>query len=158
MASRDVLDNRIDVWKDQYKDNQGVWRANQSTTGNYGQVLRGNIRPSDQPADGPLLPATLRNDGWIDVYEAPNGFGWRATFEADEGTLYRRTLGVHEDGPIVETSWVVYEEPIFPESSETPIGLMSAMPAETLWDKTKRYAAIVWEAVKHPIKTLQRRA
>ena len=50
------------------------------------------------------------------------------------------------------------EEPIFPESSETPIGLMSAMPAETLWDKTKRYAAIVWEAVKHPIKTLQRRA
>jgi len=110
MATRDVLDNRIDVWKDQYKDNQGVWRSAQSTTGNYGQVLRGNVRPSDQPADGPLLPATLRNEGWIDVYEAPNGFGWRATFEADEGTLYRRTASVHEDGPIVETAWAEWNE------------------------------------------------
>jgi len=109
MATRDVLDNRIDVWKDQYKDDQGVWRSAQSTTGNYGQVLRGNVRPSDQPADGPLLSATLRDDGWIDVYEAPNGFGWSATFEADEGTLYRRSLSVHEDGPIVETAWVVYD-------------------------------------------------
>ena len=117
MPTRDVMDNRIGVWKDQYKDNQGVWRANQSTTGNYGQVLRGNVRPSDQPADGPLLPATLRNEGWIDVYEAPSnaptgaGFGWIATFEADEaGTLYRRTASVHEDGPIVETAWAEWNE------------------------------------------------
>jgi len=123
MASRDVLDNRIDVWKDQYKDNQGIWRSAQSTTGNYGQVLRGDLRPSDQPADGPLLGPTLRNEGWIDVYEEPangphgGGFGWVATFEADEGTLYRRTVAVHEDGPIVETEWVEYEEPSEPLAS-----------------------------------------
>ena len=155
MASRDVLDNRIDVWKDQYKDNQKSWRTSSSTTGNYGQVLRGNVRPSDQPADGPLLPATLRNEGWIDVYEAPNGFGWRATFEADEGTLYRRSLSVHEDGPIVETDWVVYEEVILP--LDAPIGLLSAsLQPETLWAKTKRYASNTWKYLNTPIGDLWR--
>lgn len=110
MASRDVLDNRIDPWKDQYKDQQQGWRATSSTTGNFGQVLRGGGRPSDQPVDGPTLGAQLINDGWIDVYEAPNGFGWRATFEANEaGTLYRRSVSQHESEPLVETAWVLYE-------------------------------------------------
>lgn len=149
MATRDVLDNRIDVWKDQYKDDQGVWRANSSTTGNYGQVLRGNGRPSDQPLDGPPLSPGLRADGWIDVYEEPangphgGGFGWTAWFEADEGTLYRRSLSVHEDGPIVETGWEVYDP--------NPILL-----TETLWGRIKRYARNTWEFIKHPIKSLRR--
>ena len=129
MASRDVMDNRIDVWKDAHKDEQQLWRITLSTTGNYGQMLRGNVRPSDQPEDGPLLPPQLKDEGWIDVYEAPNGFGWRATFEATEDDdVYYRTLGSHEDGPLTETPWVLWVEP--EELTET---LLAGM-----WSATKR--------------------
>ena len=114
MASRDILDNRIDPWKDQYKDQEQFWRQTLSTTGNFGQVLRGNQRPSDQPEDGPALPPTLDDEGWVDVYEAPNGFGWIAPFEADEGTLYHRTVSQHEDGSLVETEWEIFTNEIEP--------------------------------------------
>ena len=113
-ASRNVMDIRIDVWKDAYKDGQRDWRRDTSATGNYAQVLRGNVRPGDQEDDGPQLPANLKDEGVINVYEQPAnapggaGFGWTAVFDADEGgTSYQRTLGVFEDGAIVETAWQV---------------------------------------------------
>jgi hypothetical protein len=117
MATRDVMDNRIDVWKDQYKDNQTPWRQNSSDTGNYGQVLRGNVRPSDQRLDGPPLPNNLKDEGAVNVYEQPAsapggaGFGWTAVFDVSEGaTDYTRTLGVFEDGDIVQTDWIEFVE------------------------------------------------
>lgn len=103
------MDSRIDVWKDHYKDLQKVWR--QSRGGGYGQVLRSNRRPSDQNEDGPLLPSTLKDDGWVDVYKAPNGYGWRAVFEASEGaSVYHKTISSHEDGPLVDVGWELYVE------------------------------------------------
>ncbi len=128
MATRDVLDNRIDVWKDVHKDEQTLGRASGTWGSNYGQMLRGNVRPSDQPEDAPLLPPQLKDEGWVDVKEAPNGFSWQATFEATEDVdVYRRTLGSHEDGPLTETPWVLWVEP--------------EMPTETLlasmWNATK---------------------
>ena len=107
MADRDTLDNRIDVWKDAYKDGQNEGRAASTWGSNYGQVLRGNGRPSDQAEDGVLLPANLRDEGWINVYEAPNGFGFEAVFEADEaGTVYHKTLKSHEGGAFVVSEWI----------------------------------------------------
>ena len=111
MATRDTLDNLLDVWKDAYKDGQNSGRASGTWGSNYGQVLRGNGRPSDQTEDGVLLPANLKDDGWIDVYEAPNGFGFRATFEADEaGTLYTKSLTSHEGGAFVISEWTEVPE------------------------------------------------
>jgi hypothetical protein len=102
------MDERIDVWKDQYKDLQTSWRQNSSDTGNYGQVLRGNVRPHDQRLDGPTLPPSLSGEGAINVYESGTGFGWYALFEATEDSvLYARTVEVFEDGPITETDWAV---------------------------------------------------
>jgi len=107
MASRDVLDERIDVWKDAYKDGQNEGRAARTWGDGFGQVLRGNGRPSDQAEDGVLLPANLKNDGWINVYEAPNGFGFEAYFEAEEaGTVYHKFLTSHEGGAFVESEWI----------------------------------------------------
>ncbi len=115
MATRDVMDERIDVWKDHYKDLQREWRRDQSTTGNYGQVIRGNVRPSDQPEDGPQLPANLKDEGRVDVKETPDGFGWWATFDAqDDGVDYERTVGSFEDGPLVETPWTEALEEVVP--------------------------------------------
>ncbi len=111
MASRDVMDNRIDAWENAYKLLETDWRANDSTTGNYGQVLRGNIRPYDQPVDGPHLPNNLTDEGDINVYEAPNGFGWFAVFDAEEGSdSWIKTISVHEDGPIIQSEWVATVE------------------------------------------------
>ena len=117
-ASRDVMDNRIDVWKDAHKDGQKDWRRDKSRTGNYGQVLRGNGRPSDQIEDGVQLPASLKDEGVINVYEQPAnapggaGFGWTAVFDAfDGGFPYQRTIGSFEDGPLVETPWVRNDPP-----------------------------------------------
>jgi hypothetical protein len=110
MASRDTLDNRIDAWKDQAKDQQDTGRDAGTWGGNYGQVLRGGEKPTDQAEPGPDLGAQLKSDGWIDVYTAPEGRGWVATFEADEaGALYRRTVSSHEGGPLVETAWEPWE-------------------------------------------------
>lgn len=146
MATRDVMDNRIDVWKDVYKDDQQLWRVTMSTTGNYGQVLRGNGRPSDQLEDGPLLPPLLKDEGWIDVYEAPDGFGWTAWFEATEGAdVYHRTLGSHEDDPLVETAWVLWVDPLAPET------LLASM-----WSGTKRFASATWRVLNTPIGDLWR--
>ena len=115
MASRDVLDNRLDVFKDAAKDGQDTGRGLGTWGPNYGQVLRGNGRPSDQPNDGPQMPANLRNDAWIDVYDAPNGFGWALTAEADEaGTLYRKTIFSHEGGPLVESNWALVPNEVLP--------------------------------------------
>ncbi len=111
MATRDVMDNRIDVYKDALKDAQTTSRAGGTWGANYGQVLRGGGRPSDQPNDGPTIPANLKNDARIDVYESPTGFGWSLTVEAVEaGTLYHKTLTSHEDGPLVESAWVEFIE------------------------------------------------
>ena len=115
MASRDVLDNRIDVFKDAAKDGQDNGRGNGTWGPGYGQVLRANGRPSDQAEDGPQLPANLKNDAWIDVYQSTAGFGWMMNVEADEaGIIYRKVLTSHEGGPIVETAWVEIPAEVLP--------------------------------------------
>ena len=107
MATRDTQDNRIDVYKDVLKDGQTTSRAFGTWGSNYGQVLRGGGRPSDQPNAGPEIPANLKNDSWINVYEAPNGFGFSFVVEADEaGTVYHKTLKSHEGGAFVESEWI----------------------------------------------------
>jgi hypothetical protein len=109
MASRDTLDNRLDAYKDQAKTEQNDGRGNKTWGYSFGQVLRENGRPSDQPEDGPQLPALLKSDAWIDVYESPAGFGWMLVAEADEaGTLYRKSLTSHEGGEFVESAWEVF--------------------------------------------------
>jgi hypothetical protein len=109
MASRDTLDNQIDVFKDQAKEGQETGRGLGTWGLNYGQVLRGNGRPSDQPEDGPQLPAQLKDDAWISVYESPQGFGWFLTAEADEsGTLYHKTVTSHEGSDPVVSGWAEF--------------------------------------------------
>lgn len=107
MASRDVLDGHLDNFKDQLKDGQDAGRAASRWGRGYGQVLRGNVRPSDQAEDGPQLPANLKNDARIDVYEATNGFGWSIIAEAGDGG--KKTGTSHEGGPLIFGPWV---EPI----------------------------------------------
>ncbi len=91
MATRDTQDNRINVYKDALKDAQTNGRASRTWGSNYGQVLRNGGRPSDQPNDGPTIPANLQPDAWIDVYESTLGFG---------------TLISHEGGAFAESAWI----------------------------------------------------
>ena len=110
MATRDVIEGRLDVFWDHLKDGQDEGRALGRWGRNYGQVLRGNGRPSDQPANGPQLPANLKDDAWIDVYEAPNGFGFSITGEADDGGT--KTYTCHENGDVVKGPWIDKPEEI----------------------------------------------
>jgi len=106
--SRLATDGVINGRKNQHKLDQTAWRG-RGKRNNYGQVLKGGGRPSDQPVDGPSLPLNplVAADARIDVYEAPNGYGWVATFEAEEAAVrYSRTVASHEDRALVETGWV----------------------------------------------------
>ena len=120
MATRNVQDNKLNAaFRSGMLGDQTADRASRKHGKNYGQVLRGGLRPSDQPNDGPALPANLKNDAWIDVYEAPNGFGWTLTVEAVEaGITYHKTLTSHEDGPLVESAWVEF---ILPPDIDPPL-------------------------------------
>lgn len=112
--SRNATDGLINGWKHSHKVAQASWRGSGSRQ-NFGQVLRGGVKPSDQPVDAPALPNNPNADAWIDVYEAPNGYGWVATFIAtDAGKDWWRTVSVHEDGPLVETAWELVPEVTFP--------------------------------------------
>jgi len=115
MATRAVLDNRINAAKNGHMLEQSSGRATGTWGNGYGQVLRGNGRPSDQAEDGPQLPANLKNDAWIDVYQSTAGFGWMMNVEADEaGVIYRRVITSHEGGPLVETAWVEIPAEVLP--------------------------------------------
>ena len=107
MATRDTQDNRINVYKDALKDAQTNGRASRTWGSNYGQVLRNGGRPSDQPNDGPTIPANLQPDAWIDVYESTLGFGFKVVVEAEEtGVFYLKTLISHEGGAFAESAWI----------------------------------------------------
>ena len=109
-----ATDGLINGLKNSHKLEQSIWRGNNSNK-NYGQVLRGGVRPNDQSVDGPVLPNNPNVDARIDVYEGPDGFGWIATFEAEENpgaVRWFRTLSVHMDGPIVESAWALVPEPV----------------------------------------------
>ena len=103
--TRVAMDGVISGWKNSQKVNQAAWRTARGGK-NYGQVLPGGARPSDQADDGPVMPNNPNADAWCDVYQAPNGFGWTAWFRAEDGgKVWLRSVGCHEDGPLVETSW-----------------------------------------------------
>jgi hypothetical protein len=144
MASRDVLDTLVDVYKDQAKDGQNQGRGNGTWGANFGQTLINNGRPSDQPNDGPQLPALLSSDAWIDVYESPQGFGWQVGAIAVEGPdSWIKYWVAFEDGDLVPGTW----EPF----SEDPIQVAGLVAPETLWETTKRWIA-------HPIDSMRGRA
>ena len=107
--AKNATDGLINGWKNSHKTQQGTWRSAHGNK-NYGQRLRGGLKPSDQADDAPLLPNNPNLDAWIDVYEAPNGFGWKATFEAVENpgaVRWFRTVSCHEGGALVESSWAL---------------------------------------------------
>jgi hypothetical protein len=136
------MDERIDVWWDGYKDLQGFWRRDHGGK-NFGQVLIGNVRPSDQEDDGPQLTPGLRDYTEIDVYEAPDGFGWRATFYALEGvTSYLRTMTVHEDNDPVFTPWVVIPPSPFDA------------PAFTFMARARNLVVRSWRAIRRVVYRL----
>lgn len=115
---KNATDGVINGWKNSRKLGQTSWRG-KGVRNNYGQVLKGGGKPSDQPEDGPELPnnPAVAEDAKIDVYEAPNGYGWVATFEAVENpgaVRWFRTVAVHEDGPLVESDWALVPEPLSP--------------------------------------------
>jgi hypothetical protein len=107
MATRAVLDNQINAaFRSLMLSDQSNGLAARTWGDNYGQVLRDGGRPSDQPNDGPTIPAPLKHDAWVNVYTAPNGRGFEIVVEADEGgTLYQKTLRSHEGGDFVESDW-----------------------------------------------------
>jgi len=111
-----ATDGVITGWTAGGKLEQTTERGNGKWGSNYGQVLKGGGRPSDQAEDGPALPANpqVAADARIDVYQAPNGFGWTAYFEAEEAGAIRwfRTVTVHENGPLVETDWALVPEEV----------------------------------------------
>jgi hypothetical protein len=108
------MDARIDAWEQSALADQTDGRQNGTWGLNYGQVLILNGRPSDQPNDGPQFPTNLEVYSVMNVYEAPNGFGWFSQHEADEaGQLYLKTVLSHEDGPLQKSDWVEYDpEPL----------------------------------------------
>jgi hypothetical protein len=105
-----ATDGVIAGWKTSHRLEQTAWRRPGRVGNNYGQVLRGGGRPSDQPLDGPGLPLNpeVKADARIDVYESPDGFGWLAIFEAVENpgaVRWFRTVGSFMDEPLVESVW-----------------------------------------------------
>jgi hypothetical protein len=123
MATRDTLDNLLDVAKDALKDGQDTGRTGALWGAGYGQTLQGGGTPSDQANPGPTLPASLKDDARIDVYESPAGFGWTLLAIADEGgTIYHKKLTSHEGGVFVESNW---EEQDVELPSELPPGVPS---------------------------------
>lgn len=108
MLSRVATDGLINGWKNSHKVAQAAWRG-QGRRNNYGQVLPGGVKPSDQTVDGPVLPNNPNTFAWTDVYERPDGYGWISYFIAtDTGQDWIRSVSCHEDGPLVETDWVPY--------------------------------------------------
>lgn len=108
VLSRVATDGLINGWKNSNKLAQTAWRG-QGHGRNYGQVLPGGVRPSDQPVGGPTMPNNPNTLAWMDVYEAPDGFGWIAYFVAtDTGQDWIRSVRSHEDAALVETAWVTY--------------------------------------------------
>lgn len=106
--SRAATDGIINGWKNSFKTDQTNWRG-QGKRQNYGQVLLGGGKPNDQPLAGPALPNNPNVVCWIDVYEVPNGYGWKASFIAnDSGSDWIKTISCHEDGPLVEADWIAY--------------------------------------------------
>lgn len=107
--TRVATDGLINGWKASHKGAQAAWRG-QGRGRNYGQVLPGGVRPSDQAVDGPALPNNPNLRAWIDVYERPDGFGWIAYFVAtDTGQDWVRTISSHETAAlVVETGWISY--------------------------------------------------
>jgi hypothetical protein len=116
-----ATDGVIDGWKNSHKLGQTDWRTQgkASVRNNYGQTLTGGGKPSDQAETGPALPLNpiVAADARIDVYEAPNGYGWAAYFEAVENpgaVRWFRTVASHEDGALVESAWALVPPPVAP--------------------------------------------
>lgn len=83
---RVATDGLINGWKNSNKLAQTAWRG-----------------------QGPTMPNNPNTLAWMDVYEAPDGFGWIAYFVAtDTGQDWIRSVRSHEDAALVETAWVTY--------------------------------------------------
>lgn len=108
MPSRDVMDQRVDVYRDQGKDVQNNGRGNGDWGLGFGQTLLQNGKPSDQALDGPQLPANLRDDARWDVRQTSAGYGAGIVAFATEGpTDYIKVWSFFESGPYVEGSWEI---------------------------------------------------
>jgi hypothetical protein len=95
MASRDTIDNRLDIWKDALKD---AVENDRQPSGKYTYRARGSA----------VIPAQLRDD--VEVFEygdAPGQHGFEARAWAEEsGTTYLKTLTSHEGAGFIESTWL----------------------------------------------------